>query len=82
MVPMTGLLKWIFTASVVAVALCLIVNSASATPKKTIRDGKLTEAEYVDSSAKGKEGKVKIRHVPQLVVHPNVSVSTSRKHGK
>ena len=44
MVSMTGLLKWIFTASVVAAALCLIVNSASAAPKKTVRDGKLTDA--------------------------------------
>ena len=84
MFSITSLLKTMAAVGV-AVALCLIVNSADAAPKKTIRDGKLSDAEYLDSeihvsSGKTKEGKVKIRHVPQLVVHPR-SVSTSGKRG-
>jgi hypothetical protein len=70
--------------NVIAIVLCLIVNPASAAPKKTLGDGKITEAEYQDTevhvaSAKAKSRPVRI--VPKLyVVHPQVS--TSKKSGK
>lgn len=79
MFSITGLLNG---AAISAIALCLIANSASAAPK-VIRDGKLTDAEYMDAEVRvsSKTKPAEVRIVPKYyVVHPQVS--TSRKQGK
>lgn len=60
--------------SAIAFALCLMLNDARAEsyPSDAPNAG--------ISETKAKPAKVKIRHVPQLVVHPQIS--TSRKSGK
>jgi hypothetical protein len=59
--------------SAIAIALCLMVNAARAEsyPSDTPNTG--------ISSASGKPAQVKVRHVRQLVVHPNVSASTKKR---
>ncbi|MBZ0148755.1 MAG: hypothetical protein K8F62_14615 [Pseudorhodoplanes sp.] len=60
--------------SAIALAFCLIVKGARAEsyPSDTANAG-------VSQQTKAKPAKVKIRHVPQLVVHPNVSAKKSGK---
>ncbi len=84
MFSITKLLKGTAAVGAVAIALCLIADSASAAPKKVIRDGKLTDAEYLDSevhassSAKAKPRQVRVV-TKHYVVHPNV---VPKKSGK